>query len=141
MGNDNEDHGSVTEQTARESAIDPDEVVSSRPESGAANSTSGSWYNDPDQLLVYACALLIGSAAFSAYDAVSLVAGGTGVALVAPAALVARHHPIVKACAALGVVWVVYGFAVGAMPALNDRTAVSDWVSTEGRSLVVIGLA
>jgi O-antigen ligase len=141
MGNDNEDHGSVTEQTARESAIDPDEAVSSRPESGAANSTSGSWYNDPDQLLVYACALLIGSAAFSAYDAVSLVAGGTGVALVAPAALVARHHPIVKACAALGVVWVVYGFAVGAMPALNDRTAISDWVSTEGRSLVVIGLA
>ncbi|MFT4864146.1 MAG: hypothetical protein ACI8RE_000325 [Ilumatobacter sp.] len=141
MGDDNEDHGSVTEQTALESAIDPDEAISRRPESGAANNNGGPWHRDPDQLLVYACALLIASAAFSKYDAVSLIAGGAGVALAAPAALVARHHPIVKACAALGVVWVVYGFAVGAMPALNDPTAVSDWVSTEGRSLVVVGLA
>ena len=141
MGDDNEDHRSVTEQTAPASAIDPDEAGSSRTESGAETSNGGPWHRDPDQLLVYACALLIASAAFSAYDAVSLLAGGVGVALAAPAALVARHHPIVKACVALGVVWLVYGFAVGAMPALNDRTAVSDWVSTEGRSLVVVGLA
>lgn len=95
---------------------------------------------DSDRLLVLSSALFIVSAAFSAYDAVSVVAGAVGIACAGPAAVSAHRHPVARAFFALGVVWVVYGFAVGAMPSMGDRTALADWVSTEGRALVVIGV-
>jgi O-antigen ligase len=120
-------------------ATDADE--STRPATASVE-TVGRLRNmvDSDRLLVASAALLIVSAAFSAYDAPSVLAGAIGIVCAGPAAVSARRHPVTQAFFVLGVVWVVYGFAVGAMPSLGDRAAISDWVSTEGRALVVIGV-
>lgn len=94
-----------------------------------------------DLSLIVACGAFIVSAAFSQFEAMSLLAGIVGIVGAAPAAIAARRHRVVWSLVGLGVMWVVFGFAVDAMPALSDRSAVFDWVSTEGRALVVVGLA
>jgi hypothetical protein len=70
---------------------------------------------------------------------VSALCGAVGIGAAIPAALAARRHKVALIVAGLGITWVLYGWAVGAMPA-GSENQVRAWVETEGRPLVVLGV-
>lgn len=94
---------------------------------------------DSDSCLVAAVALLVASAATSGFELLSVVCGLFGVVLAVPAGVAARTDRIARVVAGLAVMWVGYGWLVGAMPS-GELDAVRAWIETEGRSLVVLGL-
>lgn len=90
----------------------------------------------PAGLAALSLVVMIAGATVSGSDALSGALVAAGLAIGVWPAMTRRGDAVVRAAAAIGLVWVLYGALVGSLPTWSDLGQISQWATTEGRVLV-----
>ena len=92
----------------------------------------------PSSIAAVALVLLVIAATISDSDPLSATLVAVGLTFGAWPVWTRRRDRIVVVAAAIIVIWLAYGLAVGSLPSPTDLGDAADWASTEGRVLVVV---